>query len=411
MEKEKKIKLLVLIIIAGFVCAVVFHSVNNFMGRGYPYNTFLFRPDDRFMDFFNPLRGSFDLDPYNPARINFIGGYLPFGYFVSFVFSLIHPWTIALSIFISIFIAYLIWYVHNTLYRHRWTAPLEWINVFVLVLLTYPVLIILDRANFDIVVFIFITLFVYFYERKQFTFSILLLSIPIAMKGYPLVLLAIPFLDRRFRDIFLSIGLTIILEVVSLSVFRGGLIAEFNKMIISFGTAYSIAFQSGSLIRFNSSLFTFLLFLNPSLIASPWFNRGYVLVVLFVFLAIMGIIYKNNYSFWRRLLIITVAMILFPQSSGDYRLILLYPAIMAFLVAREQLSTDSAIATLLALILIPKAYYVFYADVNIGIVLNPLLLTILLIIASISVSNPARLNTLIKKGEQTFGNPPVKSYE
>ena len=401
MEKEKKMKLLVLVVIAGFVCAVVFHSVNNFTGRGYPYNTFLFRPDDRFMDFFNPLRGSFDLDPYNPARINFIGGYLPFGYFVSFVFSLIQPWTIALSVFISIFIAYLIWYVHNMLYQHRWTTPLEWINVFALALLTYPVLFILDRANFDVVVFIFMSLFAYFYERKKTTFSILLLSFPIAMKGYPLVLLAIPLLDKRFRDIFLSIGLTIILEIVSLSIFQGGLIEEFNKMIVSFGTAYSIAFQGGGLIRFNSSLFTFLLFLNPSLIASPWFNRGYVLVVLFVFLTIMAIIYKNNYPFWRRLLIITVAMILFPQSSGDYRLILLYPPLMAFLEVSEPLTTDSAIATLLALILIPKAYYVFYEDVNIGIVLNPLLLIILLIIILIPISNPARLN-LIKRMNKSF---------
>ena len=383
MNKTGRLKLLVLIIAAGFICAIVFHSVNNLAGRGYPYNTFLYWSDDRFMDFFKPLLGSSDLDPYNPARINYIGGYLPFGYLVSFLFSLIRPWIISFAIFITFFITYLIWYIARVLYGHKKITFVERLNVLVLALLTYPVLFILDRANFDIVVFVFVSLFAYFYQRGRLTLATLLLAFPIAMKGYPLVLLAIPLLDKRTRDIFLTTGLTIALEIGSLAVFKGGLTAEFGKMLTSFGTSFSIAFGSGSLIRFNSSLFTFLLFLKPSLITSSWFNRGYVLFAVAIFFIIAAAVYQNNYPFWRRLLIVTLMMILFPQSSGDYRLLMLYPPLLAFLAQYEQSSIDKTITILLALILIPKAYYVFYADVNIGIILNPILLTVLLIIVSI----------------------------
>lgn len=390
MEKEKKIELLVLVIFTGFICAVVFHLANHFMGRGYPYDTFLFRSDDRFMDFFNPLRGSSDLDPYNPARINYIGGYLPFGYLVSFLFSLTRPWIISLAIFITLFITYLIWYIINTLYRNKKLNFAERLNALTLVLLTYPILFILDRANFDIIVFIFISLFVYLYQRGRLTLAVLLLAFPIAMKGYPLVLLTIPLLDKRIRDILLTGGLTFALEIVSLAVFKGGLAIEFSKMLASFGTSYSIAFGSGSLVRFNSSLFTLLLFLKPSLITSSWFNRAYVLLVTAFFFIITFVIYKNNYPFWRRLLIITLMMILFPQSSGDYRLLMLYPPLLLFLAQNEKSSIDKVTTILLGLILIPKAYYVFYSDVNIGIILNPMLLTILLIIVSIPLKTQRR---------------------
>ena len=379
MDKAKKLQLLVLIIIVGLISAVVFHSLNGFLSRGYPYDTFLFRSDDRFMDFFNPLRGSFDLDPYNPARINYIGGYLPFGYLVSFLFSLIHPWILSLALFITFFIAYLIWYITSTLYPHTKTNWGERFNVLVLALFTYPVLFILDRANFDIVVFIFISLFAFFYQRGRLTLATLLLAFPIAMKGYPLVLLTIPLLDKRIRDIVLTGALAVTLELISLAVFANGLVIEFSKMLTSFGSAYSIAFESGSLVRFNSSLYTFLLFLKPSLIETTWFGRVYMFVMLIAFAFVTTVMYWKNYPFWRKLLLIVLMMILFPQSSGDYRLIMLYPPLLAFLAYEEKNAYDKFITFLLALMLIPKAYYVFYADVNIGIVLNPIILIILLV--------------------------------
>ena len=102
MATRDRVRLLALIILGGLVAALIFHGVMRFgLQTGYPQNTFLFRADDRFNDFYNPLRGSFDLDPYNPDRIGYIGGYLPFGYFITYLFSLVQPPERSLLLFLG----------------------------------------------------------------------------------------------------------------------------------------------------------------------------------------------------------------------------------------------------------------------------------------------------------------------
>lgn len=383
MGKEKKLKSLALIIIVGFVCAIVFHFfVGIYFNLGYPFNTFLFNPNDRFMDFFNPLRGSFDRDPYNSERIRFIGGYLPFGYLVTYLFSLIKPWFISFALFISSFLVYLNYYIIKVLYKNDKRSLTGRFYIFILALITYPVLMVIDRANFDIVIFFFISLFALFYGSGQYTLATLLLAFPIAMKGYPLVLFTIPLLDHRIKDVFLSCLLVAFLEIASLSLFKEGLVMEFNKMLVSFGSAYSIAFGLGSLIRFNSSLYTFLLFIlksiSPSLATEAAFKLGYAITAMAIFGIIAVRMYVKDYPFWRKLLIVILMMILFPQSSADYRLLMLYPPLIMFLAFEEANSFDFIFITLFGLILIPKAYVILESDVNIGILLNPILLVLLL---------------------------------
>jgi hypothetical protein len=393
--KEKKLKVLALIIVTGFVYAVTFHVfLGNYFHLGYPFNTFLFMPNDRFMDFFNPLRGSFDRDPYNPERIHFIGGYLPFGYFVTFLFSLIKPWFISFALFISSFLVYLNYYIIKVLYKNDKRSSMERFYIFILALITYPVLMVVDRANFDIVIFFFISLFALFYQSEKYTLAILLLAFPVAMKGYPLVLFTIPLLDRRIKDVFFSCLLVAFLEIASLSLFKDGLVMEFNKMLVSFGSAYSIAFGLGSLIRFNSSIYTFLLFIlkstSPSLATDVFFNWAYIIFVMAVFGIITIRMFLKNYPFWRKLLTVILMMILFPQSSADYRLLMLYPPLILFLALEESNPFDYIFIGLFGLILIPKAYVILESDVNIGILLNPILLVLLLIVSVVFIKTPPK---------------------
>lgn len=379
----QKIRLLATLIGTGYFCATAYHLfMAYYFNLRYPYNTFLFNPNDRFMDFINPLLGSFDRDPYNPERIHFIGGYLPFGYFVTYLFSLIRPWSISLALFLSGFLVHLNYYISKALFGNNKQVLTVRLLIFIFPILTYPILFAVDRANFDIVIFFFVSIFVLLYQNGKHTLAVLMLAIPIAMKGYPLVLLVLPLLDRRIRDIFFC-GMSVILfEVTSLALFKDGLVKEFGKMLVSFSHAYNIAFDFGSLIRFNSSIYTFLLFIfqpiNPFLASNTFFKWGYIIIAVVVFGSIILIMYYKNYPFWRRLLIVTLMMILFPQSSADYRLIMLYLPLISFLALDEASNFDTIFIILFGLILIPKAYVVLEADVNIGILLNPILLVLLL---------------------------------
>jgi hypothetical protein len=83
-------------------------------------------------------------------------------------------------------------------------------------------------------------------------------------------------------------------------------------------------------------------------------------------------------------------MILLPQSSGDYRLVMLYPALVAFLDNNTEGRPDWLIISLFGLLMVPKAYVILGSDVNIGLLLNPLLLGALLLATLVAVCSGSR---------------------
>ena len=406
MDKAKKLQILTLIIVVGFTCSVIFHNLNEGLGRGYPYNTFLFTPQDRFNDFFNPLRGSADLDPYNPARIDYIGGYFPFGYMVAFLLSVIHPRGIALVLFLFAFLAYLWLYLSNSLFQTIRVSAQKGLNLFALTLMTYPVLFVLDRANFDIIVFGLLSLSVIALQRDKGYLGAVLLGTAIAMKGYPAALLALFVIDRRYKESIAAGLVVLLLTVASLALFKGSFMVEVHKMLVSFARASSIAFGSGSLIRFNSSLYTVLLFALSGRWAgaatSITFNAAYLLVAGITFLGVCYVLFRNRPPTWITLTLLMTLLILLPQSSGDYRLVMLYIPLVAFLNSNEQLSADRSVIVVFALLLIPKAYYVLRDDVNIGLLLNPLLLVILLGLTLAAAWRPRQGSLAHDEGTESF---------
>jgi len=389
MAKRNKVRLLGLIILGGLVAALVFHGVMRFgLHTGYPQNTFLFRADDRFNDFFNPLRGSFDRDPYNPDRITFIGGYLPFGYVVAFLFSLVLPAQLSLALFLGGFLVFLGVYVTSNLQdlpasRHlKDRLPILGYAVCI-AYLTYPTLFLVDRANLDGVILVLIALFALLYQRGHLTLAVVVLSPAIAMKGYPAILLSLPLLDRRYKELLLASFLAALLTLGGLAIFHDGMFAEAQKMVVSFQRASAIAFGAGSLVRFNSSLYTALLFLLGRLGAdvaqNGLFNVAYLMGAAAVWAVCMLVMQMWKAPFWARMSAVTALMILLPQSSGDYRLVMLYPALMAFVNNPVTSKADWVLTVVLGLLMVPKAYLTLESDVNISLLLNPLLLTTLLL--------------------------------
>jgi hypothetical protein len=397
MTKDKKLGLLILIIIFGLFSALIFHLfMGVVLGRGYPYNTFLFRPDDRFMDFFNQVRGSSERDPYNPLGNLYFGGYLPFGYATAFFISLLRPWYIAFLIFFFGFIGFLWIYTRQALFNHEALDRRKHLIIFCLAFLTYPVIFSLDRSNFDIFIFIFITIFVYFFQKKNYTTSALILALPIAMKGYPLVLAVFFLFQRRYRDFFLTGFLVAALELGSLAFFKDGLVMEFGKMLASYSNTFTVAFEQGAMVRFNASLYVFLIYFSksfaPYLAQNPLFIRLYSPTMVIVFGLVSANMLLRKLPFWRQYLLITLMMILFPYSSGDYRLLFIYPPMLMFLTQKDPCPTDLWMTVLFGLLLIPKAYIVFEADINLGILLNPLILMALFVI-TLWPTNPVLTNS------------------
>ena len=76
---------------------------------------------------------------------------------------------------------------------------------------------------------------------------------------------------------------------------------------------------------------------------------------------------------------LSTAIILLPTVSSDYRLLLLVVPLALFLRRGTSTRLAPLIATCFALLLVPKPYLQVRApDVNIGVVVNPLLLAALM---------------------------------
>ncbi|MBX9705854.1 MAG: hypothetical protein K5Q00_06320, partial [Gammaproteobacteria bacterium] len=114
--------------------------------------TFLFLPGDRFNDLINILR--FDvLSPYT----NPIANYLPLSYFLIFPLKFVKS-SLAVLIYLTIFFSFLSWYCWYFLAEYRQSvSKVEFgISLLIFIGLSYPALFVIDRANLEAWIFIFL---------------------------------------------------------------------------------------------------------------------------------------------------------------------------------------------------------------------------------------------------------------
>jgi len=92
------------------------------------------------------------------------------------------------------------------------------------------------------------------------------------------------------------------------------------------------------------------------------------------------IITHKKIELWKKTMILVICMDILPYTSTDYKLIHLFIPLFLYFnsVRREKL--DLILTFLLALLFVPKNYYVFPADAyyTLNIVINPLIMLFLL---------------------------------
>jgi Glycosyltransferase family 87 len=389
LNKNQKLTLLILIIVIGFSISVLYHYAQGvYFSETYPKNTFLFRPGDRFNDFYNPVRNSGDLDPYRPDKAVFGAGN-PFFHFVAYLFSLIRPRELSWLIFLcSFFITFILMAKHYLYGLKSKTTYHQVLVIFVLAFLTYPVIFAVDRSNFDLLICVSIFLFALAYERQRFKTSTVFLAMAISMKPVACVYAVIYFINRKFKEAFLLALGVILMNVISLSLFKDGLFVEAQKFITSQSDAAEV--QAGSAVSmFRSDLFNFLVIVVRSisglfgaetdLRGNSAFLWSYTAVAVVVFAFFALYLWKRPQPFWKVMAVLTILLILLPFNSGDYRLTYLFVPLLMYLAVKEETRNDMLMVILWGLLLVPKNYYSISGEQNIGMVINPLILVGLLI--------------------------------
>ncbi len=375
MEKKQKLLYMSTIVVVGFALSVFYHYVMSiYFQHGYPSNTFLFRPEDRWMDLIWPIRIS--ANPYLVARADFQN--MPFLYKLAALFSFVDP-KIVCKIYLSVYIVAFFYVCFMQFKLEDKILSLK--NAFILSFLTYPFLITFDRANFEIVLFFCLYLYVFLYHKHP-SISALFLGFSIALKGYPVVLAVLLLADRRYKEIAIAAGISILATLISYATLPGGVsenIALHLRNLQLFNQIYIMRVEG---MYFGCSLFGAIKFISILVNSQMISTVAYAVLVAVGLLGIVIYIVFIERTFWKRTVLLICALTLFPQMSGDYKLLQFFIPMFIFINELEHESIDWLYLILFSLLLIPKDYYHLAAlpEASVSILLNPLLMLVLVIL-------------------------------
>lgn len=383
MTREKKIYTISLLILIGFTISILYHYRMIVLGFGYPYNTFLFRPEDRFMDFVNNSRYSFN--PYNTANADAI--YFPVLYRLIYFFFVFTKEKYSLPIFLIVFIYVLLMVVwFNVKTSSKWLSVA---NTFIYVFLSYPVLFTIDRANFEVLVFFSLFLFVMLLESR-IMWSAFFLALAITFKGFPVVLAILLFSKKRYKELVFAGCFSLGITLVAYQSYPNGMIANIYghlRNLTMYNDFYATKLQG---LMFGNSL------LGAIKFVVFWFDAGNVqnyvvpanlmtaylgFVVVMLIVLIFYMIFVRT-RLWQEVALLIFILNLFPPVSGDYKLLHIFIPMFLFFSEKEKEKSDWVYAVLFGLLLISKDYYRLpnLPEVSVSVFLNPLLMLMMVLL-------------------------------
>lgn len=387
MNKEKKIEIVSSIVVFGFFISVAICYINGYyLNIGYPYNTFLFIPEVKFSDFISEVNLASNLNPYANDNGVVKAVYYPFSYLILYVFSLFGKYSLLLNmmLFTILFVV-----TTNSYIKPKNFSSYK--NMLLLILLSYPFLFDLDRANIEWMVFLFTSWSLYFYYENKHNLAIVFLSMAVSMKFYPIIFLTVFLLDKKYTLMVKTILLTSLITLISMYSFSGEMSETYKNILAGqqfFKDNYILSDFGG--LAYNNSLFGILKFVD--LVMNKVINLKLLSLVYFVsvvsmYMILVYLMWYKNLKRWEIMTIITFAMLLFPYVSFDYKLLFVFIPIFYYIREEDTSSIGIIPIILFALLLIPKNFYFLYANISISVFLNPLIMVSLILIILLNNSN------------------------
>jgi hypothetical protein len=384
LSKENKIWLIILIVAVGFWVGVAYAYYWGFyFGAPFPKNTFLCVPSDVGNDFFNMFKAVQAGDPYGYQW----SVYLPFTYIPIYALS-IFPRRVAYVIFAAVFLVIVVTMIYRALKFLPQYARCA--ATFVLCFFSYPVLLGLDRGNFEFMIFIALFLFLENYQRGNLKWGVVCLACATSMKLYPFVFATLLFQRRQYKLIAAAVALVVILTLGSAALYPGGIAGTYRSFEVKVPEWKKLYVLEDNGLPYTSSYFSLLKVvtshyqrLTPDQINQllPWYTLGGM--CLFGLLAFYLMYWEPVY--WKKVAILSCSILLLPQVAVDYKLIHLFFPMLLFIAAEAKSRFDLAYAALFGLLLIPKAFlWIKYRPdmqmLPLSNFVNPLLLTALILL-------------------------------
>ncbi len=385
LSADRRIKAISLFLLGGFLLAVLYHFIFGvYRSAPYPYNTFLFHPEDMFNDIRNPFGMVYGFRPYMPKEFMETATYFPFAYLPVYAFSVMGD-CLRLPLYMGIFAILFAWLAHRHMryeMRGLWQRVEYVRDFFIITFLSYPFMFALDRANFEMYVFLFVAFFLYHFRKGNDTAASLFLAAAIACKGYPAIFLVLFLKERKYRAVLGTCVISVLMAVVPLFLYGNGFsdnlrgfmlgLSEFKQYYVVETRGYSHNSCIYNVIRlFYAGVF------HKTQIAA--LARDYSAVGAVLGLLAVAYVWFREKSLWKQMLVLASTAILVPPVSGNYKLLMLFLPLWLFISDREQTRFTPLYCLFFALLLIPKEYPFHFTikefeEFRLSGFLNPLLL-------------------------------------
>jgi len=369
MKQLEKVKTISLIILIGFLVSIAYHYILGGwpFDLPYPFNTFVTSPVYRFSDFTQSIYPELvRLDPYRdqsfPPYANF-----PFAALLTLPLVML-PMKMALVVFLLIFVCFHFYNVYSSL---AVKGPSCYHDIIIISCLTFPFLMTIERVNFEIVVYIFISLFFYYYKTKKYQMSCLFLSFSIAMKIFPAIFLLLFFVDKKYKEILYIIVISTLALFLPFFIFEGTIKENISGLLgnLSIYREHNIIGYNG--VHYGHSLWGVFKVIYYGIIELIYNQPGkgiygikhltlpYTLFVLILTGCITYYLTYKERVFWKRVALLVFAMNLFPFVSGPYKMLYIYIPLLLF-INSGSCKKDKIFCILFALLLVPKHYVPLY---------------------------------------------------
>lgn len=385
LTRKQKIEYTVFLLLTGFLMAIFYHLGQKFLGYSFPKNTFLFKPENMFGDFIEPVN--------SPEIIT----YTFFTTFIKQIFYLIGMET-TLTLFIVSTIA-LLSIINIKEIGDNKLSTSSIVSVIFFTLLSYPVLFVINRANFEILVFLFLYLFAHYFSKKKFYASAMYLAFAISMKIFPAVFLVVFLSYKKFRTFLYACFLSLFLNIASFAVIIRTSTKSVNKIISDYLLDYTD--NTGPYIKeyvidnrgleFGHTLYgllklRFFVYYKSTAITDVTLKKVteifnyYSKLQISIFAVLSAYIIFVEKELWKKIALLVIAMNLLPYVSADYKLVQFFIPLYLFINKKGISKLDLIYVILFSLLLVPKNYYTTLLnlpDTSLAIFLNPIFMIVL----------------------------------
>lgn len=272
---------------------------------------------------------------------NATGNYFPFTYVVMNILEFIsfgYYKVLYIIVVISCSLVY-IWFCKSFLKSYMNKKEM-YIHILLLLFMQFPMLFALQRGNIEIIILALCMLFYVFYKKEKYYLAAVLLSFAVCMKLYPALLAMLFISKKQYKAFFTCVGASLGITILSFLLVQenlGGLthyLGSFTNFLDYYGKLSGMQYNHS--ILFGIYYFAYK-FLNISLYTIFTSNLMSVYTIGIVIIAIPLILYTTfkKMAEWKKVTLLVLMMISFPQISFEYTLILTIIPIILFIADQE----------------------------------------------------------------------------